>query len=523
MRYMSFRSVACTLLCMIMISLHGQEKFEEQLSAISHMTPYQAVYQLEQYQAAHPKFAGVYYHLGKANEEMIGTIHPIMDYELLKRTIYNAKLYYGNCMHYAQNSSLKNEYFVGIPMKGKRIEYEDIIPFVRKKLDENKKTETLVDNLYMAYFAMVQRYGKCRHLFTQFCEQYPSEKQAHLRLEAQDITLLETLKEQFDSLKLDISAFEHALEVYPIEGYNLNIVYNSIRLYRLDGLSHTPFLISPIYLWDYGTYAEQFLAKQNSEFAQYYQAIEKEYQQINEAIHQIRKGNKQTIKCNPILTNYINKMDYESFMFPLTQIQQQCADMIDCYAKGLFDQNDSIPEQIETALGTLYSKHIKRKEGQAFLTLLNKRLTASELDKYEGVLSASAGSTVEDIERFAQGRLQLTDSMYNELCKHFYETIEGRIQPFEKFVDELTDQVITAEQLNVEHDTIVTILPMGGEYLVVYASGRLVVMDANLMITKAFEHSQHTPIKAAYKINGDNYAIVSPSYVFFIDNQGNIK
>jgi hypothetical protein len=90
-------------------------------------------------------------------------------------------------------------------------------------------------------------------------------------------------------------------------------------------------------------------------------------------------------------------------------------------------------------------------------------------------------------------------------------------------VDELTDQVITAEQLNVEHDTIVTILPMGGEYLVVYASGRLVVMDANLMITKAFEHSQHTPIKAAYKINGDNYAIVSPSYVFFIDNQGNIK
>lgn len=523
MKYISFRHITCTLLCMVVLSLYGQENFEDHLNAIGNMTPYQAVYQLEQYQATHPKFAGVYYHLGKANEEMIATIHPIIDYELLKRTIYNTKLYYGNCMHYAQNSSLKNEYFVGIPTKGKRIEYEDIVHFVRKKLNKNKETERLVDNLYTTYFAMVQRYGECRHLFTKFCEHYPSEKQAHLRLKAEDITLLETLKEQFDSLKLDISAFERALEAYPIEDYKLNIVYNDIRLYRLDGLSHTPFLTSPIPLWDYGSYAEQFLKRQNSEYAQYYQTIEKEYQQINEAIHQARKGNKQPIKSNNILTNYINKMDYESFMLPLTKIQQQCADMINCYANGLFDMNDSIPEQIEQVLSTLYAKHLVLQENQQLIVLLKERMSMTELDKYKQVLSMSAGTTPEHIERFAQERTYIADSMYNELCKQFYTTIESRIQPFEKYVDELTDQVITAEQVNIENDTIVTVLPIAGEYLVVYASGRLVVMDANLMITKTFEHSQYTPIKAAYKINGDNYAIVSPSYVYFIDNEGKIK
>ena len=166
----------------------------------------------------------------------MATIHPILNYDYLIRVLYNVRVYYGNCIHYAQNSSLKDEDFVGIPTQGKKIAYEDIMRFAREKLNRVKQTKTLVDNLYNNYNRMVERYSVCRRMFTEFCELYPSEKQAHLRLQQQDIALLNQLAMQFDSLQLDIKAFEHSLQQYPIEGYHPTFIYNKIQLYRLDGL-----------------------------------------------------------------------------------------------------------------------------------------------------------------------------------------------------------------------------------------------------------------------------------------------
>ena len=158
MRNILLRYIACALMCMVMTCLYGQENFDEQLVAITQMTKEQAIYQLEQYQLAHPQFAGVYYHLGKHSEDLVATIHPILNYDYLIRVLYNVRVYYGNCIHYAQNSSLKDEDFVGIPTQGKKIAYEDIVRFAREKLNRVKQIKTQVDNLYNNYNRMVERY-----------------------------------------------------------------------------------------------------------------------------------------------------------------------------------------------------------------------------------------------------------------------------------------------------------------------------------------------------------------------------
>ena len=147
MRNILLRYIACALMCMVMTCLYGQENFDEQLVAITQMTKEQAIYQLEQYQLQHPQFAGVYYHLGKHSEELLATIHPILNYDYLSRVLYNARVYYGNCIHYAQNASLRDEDFVGIPTQGKKIAYEDIVRFVREKMNRVKQIKTQVDNL----------------------------------------------------------------------------------------------------------------------------------------------------------------------------------------------------------------------------------------------------------------------------------------------------------------------------------------------------------------------------------------
>ena len=514
--------IACTLICLVPIGMCGQEQFDEQLAAIGQMTQEQALFQLEQYQLQHPQFAGVYYHLGKHSEELLATIHPILNYDYLSRVLYNARVYYGNCIHYAQNSSLKDEDFVGIPTQGKKIAYEDIVRFAREKMNRVKQIKTQVDNLYNNYNRMVERYSVCRRMFTEFCELYPSEKQAHLRLQQQDVALLNQLAMQFDSLRLDIKAFENSLQQYPIEGYHPTFIYNKIQLYRLDGLTQTNFMESAIPLWNYGEFAKQFLTKQSDEYDTYYQAIEHEYRCIDDAIHKVKNGKKQAIKINKILTNYINKMDYASFMEPLTQIQQMCAELIQCHAQGLFLPNDSIiQEDIELALNTLYEKYQKKKTTCGALEVLQSRVTDIELDKYKQVLGSD--TTIQSILTMAQQRLEMADSMYSEISKQFYDAIDETLAPFEQYRDALTDMVIFAHQLPQEEADIVSILPIGEDYLLVYANGVFIVINPQLESIRRFECKQHLPIKAAYKISGDNIVLVSPSCVFFVDQQGKEK
>ena len=522
MRNILLRYIACALMCMVMTCLYGQEKFDEQLTAITQMTKEQAIYQLEQYQLAHPQFAGVYYHLGIHSEDLLATIHPILNYDYLIRVLYNVRVYYGNCIHYAQNSSLKDEDFVGIPTQGKKIAYEDIMRFAREKLNRVKQTKTLVDNLYNNYNRMVERYSVCRRMFTEFCELYPSEKQAHLRLQQQDVALLNQLAMQFDSLQLDIKAFEHSLQQYPIEGYHPTFIYNKIQLYRLDGLTQTNFMESAIPLWNYGEFAKQFLTKQSDEYDTYYQAIKHEYSCIDDAIHKVNNGEKQAIKTNKILTNYINKMDYASFMVPLTQIQQMCAELIQCHAQGLFLPNDSIiQDDIELALNTLYEKYQKKKTTSGAFDVLQSRVTDIELDKYKQVLGSD--TTIQSILALAQQRLEIADSMYSEISKQFYNAIDETFAPFEHYRDALTDMVIFAHQLPQEGADIVSVLPLGENYLLVYANGVFIVINPQLIPIHQFECKQHLPIKAAYKISGNNIALVSPSCVFFVDQQGKEK
>ena len=516
------RYIVCTWMCLVPIGMCGQEQFDEQLAVIGQMTQEQALYQLEQYQLQYPQFAGVYYHLGKLSEELMGSIHPILNYDYLNRVLYNARVYYGNCIHYAQNSSLKDEDFVGIPTQGKKIAYEDIVRYGRKKLEHVKAVKGRVDALYNSYYRMVERYGACRHMFSDFCESYPGEKQAHLRLQAADVEVLNRLVAEFDSLQLDIVAFEQALSAYPIEAYHPRFIYHEIRLYRLDGLTHSNFMDDTIPLWNYGGFAKQFLEKQYADYATYYQAIKQEYDQIGAAVSQWSKGGKTLIKTNKILTNYIQKMDYSSFMVTLTQIQQLCADMIDCHAQGVVADNveQVLEEDVALALDVLYAHYQTKQATRELLTVLESQLTDSELSKYKHVLGAD--TTMQAIMGLAEGRLQVADNVYGEIVKEFYDAIDETIAPFEQYKDALTDVVIVADQLPKGNAEVVRILPIREGYLVVYADGMCYVVDAQLEPIRQLDHKLYAPIRTAYKISGDGIALVSPTHVVFIDNEGKV-
>ena len=172
-------------------------------------------------------------------------------------------------------------------------------------------------------------------------------------------------------------------------------------------------------------------------------------------------------------------------------------------------------------MNTLYEKYQKKKTTGGAFDVLQSRVTDIELDKYKQVLGSD--TTIQSILALAQQRLEIADSMYSEISKQFYNAIDETFTPFEHYRDALTDMVIFAHQLPQEEADIISVLPIGENYLLIYANGVFIVINPQLIPIHQFECKQHLPIKAAYKISGNNIALVSPSCVFFVDQQGKEK
>ena len=77
------------------------DEYGDLMLSVSQKPPYEAASLLTQYQKENPSFGNVYYQLGKIFDEMIPSVHPLYDYGEITLYMYNARVYFGNCIHYS--------------------------------------------------------------------------------------------------------------------------------------------------------------------------------------------------------------------------------------------------------------------------------------------------------------------------------------------------------------------------------------------------------------------------------------
>ena len=151
---------------------------------------------------------------------------------------------------------------------------------------------------------------------------------------------------------------------------------------------------------------------------------------------------------------------------------------------------------------------------QTMYTLLQQRLSSSELEKYKSVLGQD--TTIQTVLSLAKGRISLADTVYGEISKQFYDAIDETLTKFEKYTDPLTDLVIYAHQLPQREAELVTVLPMANHYLVVYEDGYMATVNAQLEVIHQSEYMQDLPIRAAYKVAGNVIALVTPTRIGYL-------
>lgn len=279
--------VLCTL---FLAPVRAQEKYNVVLEKSKQLSPYEAIYLMMDYQAWKPELACVYYELGNLCYGLLPTRDPLHHYEELSTLLYQSRLFYGNCLHFGKDQKLLGWQYSEIANDQKRIEYATLEQYIRPRLAEVQRQQIACDSIHRSFVRMTDRYNTCQNLFADFLTRYTREKTAHLQLQPEERAMLVRLQQCADSLTHDIEAYQHALSLNPIEGYDPHFSKEEIALYRLDGLTHSDFLQNDIALWDYSKWVSRFLEDQETVYERLYRDLEKEKKQLEKQVERYTGG-----------------------------------------------------------------------------------------------------------------------------------------------------------------------------------------------------------------------------------------
>ena len=279
------------ILCFLSLTpVWAQKKYNVVLEQAKQLSPYEAIYLLMDYQYWHPEYSNIYYQLGNLTYDLLPTRDPLHSYQELNTLLYQSRLFYGNCLHFAKDQKLLGWQYAELANGQKKIEYATLEQFVSPRLKEIKRQQTACDSIHRSFVRMSERYNRCQALFEGFLNHYTREKTAHLQLQSDERAILQSLKASADSLDGDISAFLTALNLQPVKGYEPVFHKEEILLYRLDGLTHADFLQNDIALWDYSAWVERFIEEQKEVYERLYADVQREHEQLMTQLKRYETG-----------------------------------------------------------------------------------------------------------------------------------------------------------------------------------------------------------------------------------------
>lgn len=505
--------------------VQAQDYFAETQARAQAATLHEAIYIWSDYQQFNPLFHAPYFHLGNLYYQKAHLDHPIRDYYELKESLYRTKLYLGNCLHYAQDQTLKPQHYAGLPYAGKRPEYAELQAYIKQRLDTVAIIGERADHLYAAYNRLVDLSDLSRNLFTAFVEKYVGEKMAHLLLTEDDRALLLQLQTISDSIPAAIEDLQQALEEFPLADYKPTFSSQPITLYRLDGLTRVSIFQNEVSLWDYAGWVRSFLQAQDETYAAFYSDIETEYQHLRADIQRMQKGKARKNKPNTVLLNRINRIDYQSFMIDFLGLAQQTSLILEAGTDAVFRPTTQITDEYkEQALTLLFRQYSLLEKTRQLRAQLPAHLNEEGLSHYRSIAQSLHIPTVDTVNLQADTFLLAAQTGYEQTCRAFAENIRPTCVPFKEYVNELSGDKFSAANLQFSFtDSLITILPVDSNYLVVFERPCVVLCDKDGNALTTTEYKCPKPILAAYKHGSNTIALVCDDRILFVDKTGKEK
>ncbi|HPR33433.1 MAG TPA: hypothetical protein PLK12_15135 [Prolixibacteraceae bacterium] len=243
--------------------LCAQNELKELLSKENENDRFSNLMLLKQYQGAHPEHALAYYRIAGIYTQYMEETDPLRQFFFIKSNYYEARVNYELCLLKLEDSQARRDrdYFGEIPiLSGKRkAQPEDIRAMIETRLDSLKKYYHHAESVHLNYIRCINKYNECLYGYREIVRNYPNYKDMYLLADSLLIGAIEKLALDFDSSLVYFGAYQNSCARLPHLLKVNNYTLKTIVTYRLEGLIESDFSQPLVSLWDFKSWAREFL------------------------------------------------------------------------------------------------------------------------------------------------------------------------------------------------------------------------------------------------------------------------
>jgi hypothetical protein len=218
---------------------------------------------LQHYQAANPEHAVVYYLLAGIYDEYMRETNPITMFDFLETNYRHIDTYLGlvNGKLDEKQARQDREYYGNIPIISdqRKVGIEDILHEVDQRLKAAQEYFNHAKKVHDSYVIFANSYNACLFRYRDISAAFSNYKTLYMLTGKSLRADIEKIKSEFESALLNFNAYQEACAQLPhilrVNTYTLHV----ISTYRLEGLVESDFTLPVVDLWDFGTWASDFL------------------------------------------------------------------------------------------------------------------------------------------------------------------------------------------------------------------------------------------------------------------------
>lgn len=278
------KSAVLTIFLIISASLYlkGQDiKFKDIYPLIESGKSDEAFPFLKEFLKEEPDNPGANLQMAMIYEDRFHKCQPLLQFQVAMENANEAKIYYLKASLLVDEKEIKKngkKYYTNLATRDNRGKTEVDFYRVRKKIDSAYiEIDNFIRNvpiIYGLFSEAVRDYNNANKIFMGINAKYRSPDLMLLLYSDGLKDSLEELKTEYDSSIFMIRRYLKSSENYPVTNYKQRLEIRKIIQYRIDGIeTKHNFLSEEIVFWDYGSWVDEFLNSNNSDFSEFRKQI----------------------------------------------------------------------------------------------------------------------------------------------------------------------------------------------------------------------------------------------------------
>jgi hypothetical protein len=251
------------VICFVSFTSFAQTDFDDLFESMKSNDRFSNVLHLRYYQKEKPEHAIAYYLLGDAFDKYMRETDPLKYFFNLNNYYQQANTCYGLAKGKLDQKQARadREYFGEIKILDgdRKVDYEDIIFEIEKRLkslEDYYQNASKVNDFYVRF---VNKYNECLFGFRNILGYYPYYKDLCLLANPAQIKSIEKIGANFEESLSYFNSYSAACKTLP---YFSKIPVSKLKpiiTYRLEGLVESDYSAPLVELWDYKTWANDFV------------------------------------------------------------------------------------------------------------------------------------------------------------------------------------------------------------------------------------------------------------------------